>query len=30
VNELRKNRPEMAGLIDRLAPHVKSDSDSRG
>ena len=27
VDELRKNRPEMSGLIDRLAPHVKSDSD---
>jgi hypoxanthine phosphoribosyltransferase len=30
VDELRQNRPEMSGLIDRLAPHVKPDSDSRG
>ena len=30
VDELRKNRPEMSGLIDRLAPHVKPDRDSRG
>jgi len=30
VDELRKNRPEMSGLIDRLAPHVKPDSDTRG
>jgi hypoxanthine phosphoribosyltransferase len=29
LEELRKNRPEMSGLIDRLAPYVKSDSDSR-
>lgn len=29
INELRENRPQMAGLIDRLAPHVKSDDDSR-
>jgi hypothetical protein len=27
IDELRENRPEMSGLIDRLAPHVKSDSD---
>jgi len=30
VDELRQNRPEMSGLIDRLAPHVKPDRDSRG
>jgi len=30
IDELRENRPEMLGLIDRLAPHVKSDSASRG
>ena len=29
IDELRKNRPEMAGLFDRLAPHVKADNDSR-
>lgn len=29
IAELRENRPEMAGLIDRLAPHVKSDIDTR-
>jgi hypoxanthine phosphoribosyltransferase len=29
VDELRKNRPEMLGLIDRLAPHVKADGASR-
>ena len=29
VDELRQNRPEMSGLIDRLAPHVKPDRDSR-
>ena len=29
INELRKNRPEMVGLIDRLAPHVKADGASR-
>ena len=29
IDELRKNRPEMSGLIDRLAPHVKPDSDTR-
>jgi hypoxanthine phosphoribosyltransferase len=27
--ELRKNRPGMSGLLDRLAPYVKSDRDSR-
>lgn len=27
IEELRKNRPEMSGLFDRLAPHVNSDSD---
>ena len=27
IDELRKNRPEMAGLIDRLAPHVKAESN---
>jgi len=25
IDELRKNRPEMAGLFDRLAPHAKED-----
>jgi hypoxanthine phosphoribosyltransferase len=30
VDELRANRPEMSGLIDRLAPHVKPDRDTRG
>ena len=25
ISELRANRPEMAGLLDRLAPHVNSD-----
>ena len=29
VDELRANRPEMSDLIDRLAPHVKPDSDCR-
>jgi hypoxanthine phosphoribosyltransferase len=29
IDELRENRPEMAGLFDRLAPHVKSAADSR-
>ena len=29
IDELRKNRPEMAGLFDRLAPHVKADNDIR-
>ncbi len=27
IEELRKNRPEMSGLLDRLAPHVNSGSD---
>ena len=30
IEELRKNRPEMSGLLDRLAPHVNSDSDHSG
>jgi len=30
VDELRQNRPEMSELIDRLAPHVKPDGDTRG
>ena len=30
IEELRKNRPEMSGLLDRLAPHVASDSDHSG
>jgi hypoxanthine phosphoribosyltransferase len=30
VDELRRNRPEMSGLIDRLAPHVKPDRDTQG
>lgn len=29
IDELRENRPEMLGLIDRLAPHVKADGASR-
>ncbi len=29
IDELRKNRPEMAGLFDRLAPHLESEGDSR-
>lgn len=29
LDELRENRPAMAGLIDRLAPHVKSAAASR-
>jgi hypoxanthine phosphoribosyltransferase len=29
IDELRKNRPEMAGLFDRLAPHVKADNEIR-
>jgi hypoxanthine phosphoribosyltransferase len=29
IDELRENRPEMLGLIDRLAPHVKTDGASR-
>ncbi|MDH3621916.1 MAG: phosphoribosyltransferase family protein [Gammaproteobacteria bacterium] len=27
IGELRENRPEMAGLLDRLAPHVKADNN---
>jgi hypoxanthine phosphoribosyltransferase len=27
IDELRKNRPEMSGLIDRLAPHVNTQDD---
>lgn len=27
INELTENRPEMAGLLKRLAPHVKTDDD---
>ena len=30
IDELRKNRPELSGLIDRLAPHVATDSESAG
>ena len=29
IDELRENRPEMAGLFDRLAPHVKSENNTR-
>jgi hypoxanthine phosphoribosyltransferase len=29
LDELRENRPEMSALLDRLAPFVKSDRDSR-
>lgn len=29
VDELRTNRPEMSDLIDRLAPHVKPDRNTR-
>jgi hypoxanthine phosphoribosyltransferase len=29
IDELRENRPEMLGLFDRLAPHVKADGASR-
>lgn len=29
IDELRANRPEMAGLLDKLAAHVKAD-DKRG
>lgn len=29
LDELRENRPDMSGLIDRLAPHVKPESDTR-
>jgi hypoxanthine phosphoribosyltransferase len=27
IAELRKNRPEMAGLLDRLAPYARNDDD---
>lgn len=27
IDELRANRPEMAGLLDRLAPHVRADGN---
>ena len=27
INELTENRPEMAGLLKRLAPYVKTDDD---
>jgi hypoxanthine phosphoribosyltransferase len=30
IDELRENRPELSGLIDRLAPHVETDSESAG
>jgi hypoxanthine phosphoribosyltransferase len=29
VDELRKNRPELSSLVDRLAPHVKSAGSTR-
>ena len=29
IDELRENRPEMAGLLDKLAPHVKPEAASR-
>lgn len=29
IDELRENRPQMLGLFDRLAPHVKADGASR-
>ena len=28
IDELRSSRPEMAGLLDRLAPHVKADGNT--
>ncbi len=28
IDELRRNRPEMTGLLDRLAPYVATDSDA--
>jgi len=28
IDELRRSRPEMAGLLDRLAPHVKADGNT--
>ncbi len=30
IKELSESRPEMSGLIERLAPHVKPDRDTRG
>ncbi|MCH9695613.1 MAG: hypoxanthine phosphoribosyltransferase [Gammaproteobacteria bacterium] len=30
IGELRQNRPEMAGLIDRLQPFAKAEGESRG
>jgi len=30
IDELRENRPDMAGLIDRLQPFVKTEGESRG
>ena len=27
IQELKENRPEMAGLLERLAPYVKSEDD---
>lgn len=30
IDELRANRPEMSGLIDRLAPYVRSEQPARG
>ena len=27
IDELRANRPELSGLLERLAPHVKSDGN---
>jgi hypothetical protein len=30
IDELRENRPEMSELLDRLAPHLRSDGDNRG
>lgn len=29
IDELRENRPEMAGLFDRLAPYAKSENNTR-
>jgi len=29
IDELRKNRPEMSGLIDRLAPHVRAEGNTQ-
>ena len=26
LDELRENRPETAGLLDKLAPHIPADS----